>query len=105
MWDNLQEIKLIKGINGYEGDVTFFEYGNAYFCFRSPENNWDNNNGDNYCVEIQRNIPEIPITDSLSLVAIPELKKGYLIRKKFRITFYKLVIFIGKLFSRKNYKT
>lgn len=105
MWDNLQEVKLKKGINGYEGDITFWEFGNAYFCFRTAQNLWDNNDNQNYCIEINKQETTYPITDSISLVAIPELKKGYLIQKKLKITIYKLIVFVGKLFSRKTIKT
>lgn len=105
MWDNLQEIKLTKGINGYEGDITFWEYGHAYFCFRTAQNIWDNNDSQNYCIEINKKETTYPITDSISLVAIPELKKGYLIQRKIKITIYKLIVFVGKLFSRKTIKT
>ena len=105
MWDNLQETKLTKGINGYEGDITFFEYGNAYFCFRTHDNTWDNNNGQNYYIEVKRPEKDYSVTDTLALIAMPEFKKGYLIQKRIKITIYKLIVFIGKLFSRKDIKT
>jgi hypothetical protein len=34
-WDNLQELKLVKGPNGYEGDITFIKSDDLNFCFRS----------------------------------------------------------------------
>ena len=104
MWDNLQEIKLTKGSKGYESDVTFCEFGEVHFCFRSSNNTWDNNNGQNYQASIEFSKPDIPISDSLALIAMPEPKTGYLIRKKIRITFYRVITFIGKLFSGKILK-
>ena len=45
LWENLQEVKLTKGYSGYEADVTFISTDDAYFCFRSSTNSWDNNDG------------------------------------------------------------
>ena len=33
LWEKLSEIKLLKGLTGYEADVTFTEFGDVYFCF------------------------------------------------------------------------
>jgi len=101
LWDNLQEIKLIKGINGYESDIIFTEFGDVNFCFRSNSGKWDNNGGQNYAVTIDKPKIDIPVSDSLALVEIPTLKKSYLIRKKIRISLYRLITFVGKLFTGK----
>ncbi len=100
-WDNLQEVKLTKGPSGYENDVVFTEFGNIHFCFRSSNGTWDNNEGQNYLANIEKPEFDIPTSDSMALVEVPRLKKGYLIRKKIRITFYKVISFIGKLFTGK----
>ncbi len=103
-WDNLQEAKLTKGVSGYECDITFSEFGDVNICFRSSNGTWDNNNSQNYTVHIDNVEHEIPTEDTLALVAMPTLKSRYLIRKKIRITFYKIIVFIGKLFSGKLIK-
>ncbi len=104
LWDNLQEIKLLKGPSGYENDIVFDEFGDVNFCFRSSNGRWDNNNGSNYVATVERQIIDIPVSDSMALIEIPRLKKGYLIKKKIKITFYKIISFIGKLFTGKLLK-
>jgi len=99
LWDNLQEIKLNKGLNGYEGDIEFTDDNLVFFCFRSSNDKWDNNNGENYIAEVIKEIPIFPPTDSMALIEMPRLKSAYLIKKKIRITFYKIIQFIGKIFS------
>ncbi len=101
VWDNLQEVKLFKGISGYESDVTFTEFGDVNFCFRDSEGVWDNNDGNNYKAKVEKNIPDIPKSDSMALVELPKLKTAFLINRKIKITFYRIISFIGKLFSGK----
>lgn len=104
LWENLQEIRLVKGSNGYEGDITFLKNDIMFFCFRTSDNKWDNNNGANYTVNISNIEQTFEKSDPLALIEMPRLKKGYLIKKKIKITFYKVIVFIGKLFSGKIIK-
>ncbi len=98
LWENLQEIKLTRGYNGYEADVMFLSTEDVYFCFRSSTNNWDNNNGQNYKISPKRMV--LASRDSsYYLPEIPRLKPSYYVRKKIKIAFYKIISFVGKLIS------
>ena len=68
------------------------------FCFRDANNNWDNNETQNYSMPIAK---EEVIVAKVETVAIdvPRLKKSYIIAKKIRIGFYKVITFLPKLFS------
>ena len=97
-WENLQEIKLEKGINGYEADIEFIKSDELYFCFRSSNGEWDNNNKENFHVNIKP--AQVTKVDyDPYMVNVPKLKKAYLIRRKIKITFYKTISFIAKLIS------
>lgn len=101
LWENLSEIRLCKNINGnYEADITINKDDLIFFCFRDSNNIWDNNYGQNYMIEpiSEHKSTLIPITSKLDLL-YPKLRKGYFVRKKIRITIYKIVSFIGKLIS------
>ena len=37
------------------------------------------------------------------LPEVPRLKRGYLVRKKIKIAFYKIISFVGKLISRRYF--
>ena len=99
LWDNLQEVKLDK-IDDYcyEADITLCNSDSIYFCFRDDKNNWDNNETQNYSADICKEeitVTKVEPTD----IEVPRLKKSYLVAKKIRIAFYKIVTYIPKLFK------
>ena len=102
LWENLQEIKLSKNINNnYESDITFNKNDLVFFCFRDSNGIWDNNNGQNFMIEpIVEHYPAMIPISKLDLL-YPKLKKGYLVRKKIKISLYRIISFVGKLISGK----
>ena len=97
--ENLQEAKLSKvADNTYEADIALIAGESINFCFRDSNNNWDNNETQNYSMPIAK---EEVIVAKVETVAIdvPRLKKSYIIAKKIRIGFYKVITFLPKLFS------
>ncbi len=106
LWENLQEIKLVKNINNnFEADITFSKNDLVFFCFRDSNGKWDNNNGQNFMIEpaMENYAPLVPVNSRLDLL-YPRLKRGYFIRKKIKITFYRIISFVGKLISGKIFK-
>ena len=106
LWENLQEVKLVKNINNnFEADITFTKNDLVFFCFRDSNGKWDNNNGHNFMIEpiAENYAPLVPVNSRLDLL-YPKLKKGYFIRKKIKITFYRIISFVGKLISGKIFK-
>lgn len=98
LWEKLSEIKLLKGLTGYEADITFTEFGDVYFCFRSSNGKWDNNKGQNFSAAIEKEeLILAPIEPNY--LPVPKLKKSYLIKKKIKVAFYRTISLIVKLFS------
>ena len=99
LWDNLQEIKLDKiSDDCYETEITLCCADSINFCFRDDKNNWDNNETKNYTSEISKEdvtVAKIETTD----IDVPRLKKSYLIAKKLKIAFYKIITYIPKVFK------
>ena len=100
LWENIQEIKLDKvDDTTYETEITLAPtYDSISFCFRDDNNNWDNNDAKNYTSEISKEEVTVTKTESVA-IDVPRLKKSYLIAKKIRITFYKIITYIPRAFS------
>ncbi len=98
LWDNLQETKLDKVDDFcYETEISLDCADSINFCFRDDKNNWDNNGTANYTSAISKEevtIAKVETTD----VDVPRLKKSYLIAKKLKITFYKIITFVPRVF-------
>ena len=68
------------------------------FCFRDDKNNWDNNATQNYSSEICKEEITIAKVETAD-ITVPKLKKSYLIAKKLKIAFYKIITYIPKVFK------
>ena len=99
-WENIQEIKLDKiDDETYETEVSIVpSYDSINFCFRDGANNWDNNEAKNYTAEISKEEVTIAKVETTAL-EVPKLKRSYLIAKKLKIAFYKIITFIPKAFK------
>lgn len=99
LWDNLQEAKLNKvGDDCYEAEITLISSDSLNFCFRDDKNNWDNNEAKNYTSEISKEDVTVSKVETTSL-EVPKLKKSYLIAKKLKITFYKIITYLPRMFN------
>ena len=99
LWDNLQEAKLNKvGDDCYEAEITLISSDSLNFCFRDDKNNWDNNEAKNYTSEISKEDVTVSKVETASL-EVPKLKKSYLIAKKLKITFYKIITYLPRMFN------
>ncbi len=100
LWENIQEIKLDKvDDTTYETEINLVpSYDSINFCFRDDNNNWDNNDAKNYTAEISKEEVTVTKTESVA-IDVPRLKKSYLIAKKLKITFYKIITYIPRAFS------
>ena len=99
LWEGLQEIKLLKGVDGYEADINFVNADNVFFCFRTPDGKWDNNFGQNYMIEIKKRELSLVKKNDHVLPDVPKLKKIYYIKKKIKVAFYKTISIIAKLLT------
>ena len=100
LWENIQEIKLDKiSDDTYETEINLSpSYDSINFCFRDDSNNWDNNEAKNYSASISKEEVTVAKVETVAL-EVPRLKKSYLIAKKIKIAFYKIITYIPKAFS------
>ena len=99
LWENLQEIKLDKvADNTFETTINLASSDSINFCFRDGNNNWDNNSTQNYSMPISKEEVTVAKVESVA-IEVPKLKKSYIIAKKIRIGFYKLITFLPKVFT------
>lgn len=99
LWENLQEVKLDKvNDNCYEADITLCNSDSINFCFRDDKNNWDNNETQNYTSEISKEVITIAKVEPTD-IDVPKLKKTYLIAKKIKLSFYKVITYLPRLFK------
>lgn len=99
LWENLQEIKLSKTEdNTFEAEINMQQNDSINFCFRDNNNNWDNNDTQNYSFPITKEEVTVTKVETVAL-EVPKLKKSYILAKKIKITFYKIITFIPKVFT------
>ncbi len=100
LWENIQEIKMDKvDDETYETEIILApSFDSISFCFRDGENNWDNNDAKNYTAEISKEEVTLAKTESVA-IDVPRLKRSYLIAKKLKITFYKIITYLPRAFS------
>ncbi len=99
LWENLQEVKLDKVSEGvFEANINLLSHDSINFCFRDGNNNWDNNDAQNYSMPISKEEVTIAKVEPTN-IDVPRLKKSYIIAKKIRISFYKIITFLPKMFN------
>ena len=103
-WENVSEIKMEKTELGFQSEVQLLDYDTFNFCFRNQDDEWDNNNSQNYVVELEQpSLDLIVKEEEFSLDRPNRLRKSYLWSKKIRISIYKIITYIPKIISG-NYK-
>ena len=99
LWESLQEIKLDKiDDSTYEAEISLLPSDSINFCFRDGNNNWDNNQTKNYSMPISKEEVTVAKVETTA-IEVPKLKKSYILAKKAKITFYKIVTFLPKVFN------
>lgn len=103
-WENLNEIKMEKTELGYQAEIELTSCDSLNLCFRNSYNEWDNNNGQNYTFEIEKQEElALVVKDDASLQSPRRLRRSYLWSKKIRLAVYKIITYIPKIISG-NYK-
>jgi len=105
LWDQAGEVKMEITDFGYEAEITLPTSDALNFCFRSGNDDWDNNDFQNYSFPIElSNTSLVAIEDQPEfLIKHPGLRKSYIWSKKVRLAIYKIITFVPKLISG-NYK-
>lgn len=109
-WDDVNDIKMQKTELGFQSEIKLLNKDTLNFCFKTKNDEWDNNNGRNYIFEIEQIPQEDLETQITDLVVINnnsinkrKLRKSYIWSKKAKIAIYKIITYVPKIISG-NYK-
>ena len=102
-WDNLNEIKMEKTELGFQAEVELASCETFNFCFRTGNNEWDNNEGENYIFPIEKVELALVLKEDFQLAQPRKLRKSYIWSKKIRLAVYKIITYLPKIMSG-NYK-
>ena len=98
LWSDVSEKKMEKTDIGFEVELDIPTTDLFNCCFRDNNSVWDNNEGHNYTFEVEKN--ELVITKK-SDVVLParRLRRGYLLGKKLKLLFYKIITYTPQFLS------
>ena len=104
-WENLSEIEMTKTELGFQADIKLLSSEGLNCCFRDADYNWDNNNSQNYCFNVEPNeeVCLVPVEEKELIVPNRKLRKSYMFVKKLKLAFYKVALYVPRLISG-NYK-
>ena len=54
LWEEVSEIKMQKTELGFQAEIELKDFESLNFCFRNQDDAWDNNNGVNYTIPIEK---------------------------------------------------
>lgn len=97
-WDNLNEIEMTKTDLGFQAEIKINGTENLNLCFRSNNNEWDNNDGQNYSFEVEEAPKELVVVED-KIVYPRKLRKTYLWSKKIKLAVYKLFVYFPKILT------
>ena len=103
-WSNSQDVEMKKTELGFQAEITLIDSESFNFCFKNESGEWDNNEDKNYIFEIEH--PEvglIVVNNENGLMPTRRLKKSYILKKKLRISIYKILTYLPKLITG-NYR-
>ena len=106
-WDNVSEIEMEKTELGFQCEIDILEAESLNLCFRNGSGEWDNNFGQNFTFDIEKQ----EIEEETALIITPEtgmemhkgLRKTYIWSKKVKLAIYKIIKYVPKIISG-NYK-
>ncbi len=103
-WDNVSEIEMEKSELGFQAEIELLSGESLNLCFRSSNNEWDNNNGQNYSFPIEKYEVALVAKDTEFQMDAPrKLRRSYIWSKKVRLALYKILHYFPKIISG-NYK-
>ena len=107
-WDNVSEVKMEKTELGFQCEIDILEADSLNLCFRNGANEWDNNFGQNFTFDIEKQEIEpqetaLVVTAETGMEIRKGLRKTYMWSKKVKLAIYKLMKYVPKIISG-NYK-
>lgn len=99
-WDNTSEKEMFFDEGVFKVNIDLYDNDSLNFCFKNLNNEWDNNENNDYVVQIKE-----PNTSMLftPVVQRPKLRKTYIWKKKIKLATYKAIIALPK-FINENYR-
>ena len=102
-WKDLNEVEMEKTDLGYQVEIELPEYDTFNFCLKNSNDVWDNNEGQNYSFNLEKNETALVVKEDSTLDTRRHLRKSYIWSKKIRLAIYKMLVYVPKLISG-NYK-
>lgn len=103
-WDNVSEVEMTKTELGFQAEIELLSSDSLNLCFRTSNNEWDNNNTENYSFPIEKvEVSLVPQDVGFQMDAPRRLRKSYIWSKKIRLAVYKIINYLPKIISG-NYK-
>lgn len=103
-WIEAKDIEMKKTELGFQAEITLIDSETFNFCFKNELGEWDNNEDKNYIFEIEH--PEtslVVVNTETGLMPARRLRRSYILKKKLRISIYKILTYLPKLITG-NYK-
>ncbi len=101
-WKDSGDIEMIKTELGYQANVDLGNHSTFNFCFKTDTNEWDNNDEQNYILQIEQPETSLALIDE-KYMSLKHFRRAYLLSKKVRQTVYKMLTIIPEILSG-NYK-
>ena len=107
-WDHVSEVKMEKTELGFQCEIDILDAESLNLCFRNRNDEWDNNFGQNFSFDIEKQEIEpeetaLVLTEETGMAMHKGLRKTYIWSKKVKLAIYKLIKFVPKIISG-NYK-
>lgn len=103
-WIESADIEMTKTELGFQAEINLIDSDTFNFCFKNEKDEWDNNEGKNFVFEIEH--PEtglILVNSENTYLTTRRLKKSYILKKKIKISIYKVLTYLPKLITG-NYR-
>ena len=103
-WQNSQDVAMQKTELGYQAQINVIESTKLNFCFKNSDGEWDNNDGCNYQLEIQKQDikQENQKVEKETVDGLPAVYKAPSWGELFKKTFDNFVNYFSKLFSKQK---
>ena len=102
-WKDINEVEMEKTDLGYQVEIELPEYDSFNFCLKNSNDVWDNNEGQNYSINLEKNETALVVKEETGIDTRRHLRKSYIWSKKIRLAIYKMLVYVPKLISG-NYK-
>jgi len=98
-WDNLTEKEMTKTELGFQAEVEILSAETLNLCFRTENDEWDNNETANYIFNIEPATVALTVVENGKIKTPKKLSKAYLWSKKIKLAVYKIIRYIPRLIS------